>query len=108
MSECVNYLSKDEDIIIDQVPFSYDSTSCQVDIDEFCDRVWEVSLKGKAHWINHSCGIKGCAEAFSIVDGNEKLHRTICSAPREKTIRLNKCMPKVVLLSKESGYWWQA
>ena len=35
-------------------------------------------------WVAHTCKTKGCREGFAVVDGNEKINRPICSAPKSQ------------------------
>lgn len=54
------------------------------DIEDLCEQVnLHRSLKSPK-WISHKCSMKGRSEGFAVVDGNEKLNRPICAAPRCK------------------------
>ena len=41
-------------------------------------------LQSSPKWVAHECHMKGCSEGFAVVDGNEKINRPICAAPRCK------------------------
>ena len=36
-------------------------------------------------WVQHVCNVPGCSEGMITIDGNEKLTRAMCAAPKEKT-----------------------
>ena len=67
------------------VPIS--PTSNRINIDELCDTAVEQVFTSENEWRRHKCNIIGCAEGFVICDGNEKLSRRICAAPKDR-IRL--------------------
>ena len=75
------------------VPIS--PTSNRINIDELCDAAVEQVFTWENEWKRHKCNIIGCAEGFVICDGNEKLSRRICAAPKDR-IRLSKGMPRIV------------
>ena len=35
-------------------------------------------------WVLHQCSVVGCKEGMVTIDGNEKLTRAMCAAPKEK------------------------
>lgn len=56
-------------------------------------------MEKQESWIHHSCAIKGYAEGYVTIDGNEKLRRSICSQSGEKIIsteglRVQVCCPE--------------
>ena len=56
-------------------------------------------------WVSHKCTFKGCSEGFAVVDGNEKVNRTVCAAPRSK-VRLPSqhfCMTSLCCRSPLTG-----
>ena len=67
------------------VPIS--PTSNRINIDELCDTAVEQVFTSENEWRRHKCNIIGCAEGFVNCDGNEKLSRRICAAPKDR-IRL--------------------
>ena len=54
------------------------------DIEHLCQRVM-LKVQSKApQWVQHQCHIAGCSEGMVTIDGNEKLTRAMCAAPKEK------------------------
>ena len=51
-------------------------------------------ISEKPPMLDHACDVPGCAEGYASVDGNEKVDRTICAAPKCK-IQFSKNMAKV-------------
>ena len=35
-------------------------------------------------WVHHVCNVPGCKEGMVTIDGNEKVNRTVCAAPKNK------------------------
>ena len=70
-------------------------TSNRIDVDDLCDSAVVEVFSSENEWKHHVCKVKGCLEGFIMCDGNEKLCRRICAAPRE-TINLSRSMPKIV------------
>ena len=58
--------------------------NCRKDIEKLCSNVYDVIVKEVPRWISHMCSVPGCAERFAMLDGNEKLTRSMCSAPKCK------------------------
>ena len=54
------------------------------DIDNVCEVVNLHRSLTPPRWVSHKCTFKGCSEGFAVVDGNEKVNRTVCAAPRSK------------------------
>lgn len=52
-------------------------------------------------WLHHQCSVKGCSEGYVSIDGNEKVRRPQCAAPRQR-IRLAASMPNVFLTCPNS------
>jgi len=52
-------------------------------LEQFCASANLLSSKSPK-WVGHTCKTKGCREGFAVVDGNEKINRPICSAPKSK------------------------
>ena len=45
-------------------------------------------------WVQHECNVSGCKEGMVSINGNEKLMRAMCAAPKEKTkcpVNLAQC-----------------
>ena len=54
------------------------------DIEKLCELAnLQLSLRSPK-WVAHSCGMKGCREGFAVVDGNEKINRPVCAAPKSR------------------------
>ena len=54
------------------------------DIEQLCEVAnLQLSIRSPK-WVAHSCGIKGCREGFAVVDGNEKINRPVCAAPKSR------------------------
>lgn len=60
------------------------SESNRRDIEELCEY---ANLHRSLHtpkWIAHCCRVKGCQEGFAVIDGNEKINRPVCAAPKSR------------------------
>ena len=47
-------------------------------------RVHDIIITEVPKWIHHICTVPGCVHRFAMLDNNEKLTRTMCSAPQCK------------------------
>lgn len=72
-----------------------DPASNRIDIDDLCDEAVQQVFTSENAWKQHMCEVKGCSEGFVMCDGNEKLSRRICAAPRE-SFKLASNMPRIV------------
>ena len=45
------------------------------DVESLCKSLWEEICSLRNKWVMHKCKVKGCAEGYATVDGNEKLRR---------------------------------
>ena len=54
------------------------------DIEQLCKAAYEVFSTEVPQWIHHKCSVTGCSTGYETLDGNEKLTRTMCSAPHCK------------------------
>ena len=61
--------------------------NCRKDIEKLCSNVYDVIVKEVPRWISHMCSVPGCAERFAMLDGNEKLTRSMCSA-KSRSLKL--------------------
>lgn len=70
--------------------------NCRRDIEKLCRDVYDIIVMEVPRWIGHVCSVPGCAERFAMLDGNEKITRTMCPAPKCK-VKIPKtgheCMP---------------
>ena len=75
------------------------------DIDDLCEQVNLHRSLSSPRWVSHQCTLKGCSEGFAVVDGNEKLNRTVCAAPRSKVCLPNQhiCMTTLCCRSPVTG-----
>ena len=59
----------------------------ELDIESLCEQVYAyIRNVIDQKWISHVCSEVGCKERFIVIDGNEKLYRSICNAERSKII----------------------
>ena len=59
----------------------------ELDVETLCDQVYEyIRSEIDKKWINHVCSEVGCKERYIVMDGNEKLYRSICGAEKSKII----------------------
>ena len=54
------------------------------DIEYLCQHVMLKAQSTTPQWVQHQCNIAGCSEGMVTIDGNEKLTRAMCAAPKEK------------------------
>ena len=53
-------------------------------IEDLCERANLKRSLSSPKWVQHRCLTKGCTEGFAVVDGNEKINRAICAAPKTR------------------------
>ena len=63
---------------------TYTETGKRRDVESLCKPLWEKICSLRNKWVMHKCKVKGCAEGYVTVDGNEKLRRPMCAAPRSR------------------------
>ena len=51
-------------------------------IEKLCQDACHHLFIGRPRWIDHQCTVKGCAEGYATVDGNQKVCRSMCCAPK--------------------------
>ena len=56
------------------------------DMELFCQKAMLVISTSPPRWVQHSCSVPGCKEGMITIDGNEKLTRSMCSAPKSKML----------------------
>ena len=54
------------------------------DIESVCQQAFLAHCSEVPKWINHVCETPGCKERYATLDGNEKVSRTMCAAPKSK------------------------
>ena len=67
------------------IPWPRKQKSREVDLEGICKITYPV-IKSyfEAKWLDHTCDEKGCKSRFIVIDGNEKLYRSICAAEKNK------------------------
>ena len=73
----------------------YTSMGKRRDLENLCECLWEVIASRRNKWVMHKCSIKGCAEGYVTIDGNEKLHRPICGVPHSRC-QIRRDLPVIV------------
>lgn len=77
------------------VEVNVSAVSNRIDIDAICDEVLTEIFSHENQWKDHICDVVGCKEGFVVCDGNEKLSRRICAAPKNQ-FKLSRSMPKIM------------
>lgn len=54
------------------------------DLEQLCECANLHTSQSSPKWVHHICSMKGCKEGFAVVDGNEKINRSVCAAPRRR------------------------
>ena len=54
------------------------------DIEGLCEVANHMRSLDSPKWVQHRCSTIGCTEGFAVIDGNEKINRSICAAPKSK------------------------
>ena len=54
------------------------------DLEDLCEHENLIRSSASPKWVHHQCSTKGCSEGFAVIDGNEKINRTICAAPKTR------------------------
>ena len=81
------------------------------DLEELCKQAHQIFSTEPPTWIQHSCRVPGCSKGYATLDGNEKITRTMCSAPSSKVqiptsgISVMSCCPNTPALggNKKAG-----
>ena len=69
-------------------------------IEKLCEAATGFLSTVPPKWVHHVCSVKGCRKGFAVVDGNEKVNRTMCAAPKSKVyideqkIYMTQCCPQ--------------
>ena len=80
--------------------FTENSASNRRNIEELCRRIAVDLAQRPPKWVKHMCATKGCIEGYATIDGNEKISRTMCSAPTNKVflpagrVSVMQCCPQ--------------
>ena len=70
--------------ILDAQDFSVCTVGNRRDIERLCQCVMFKVQSTTLRWVQHQCNTAGCSEGMVTIDGNEKLTRAMCAAPKEK------------------------
>lgn len=89
------FLFKLKEFFKHDITVDIDMSSNRVNIDRLCDEAVKEVFTSDNKWKQHKCNVIGCSEGFVMCDGNEKLSRRICAAPRE-SFKLASNMPRIV------------
>ncbi len=73
----------------------YTSNGKRRNIEMLCEELCNILNTMPNKWALHRCTVKGCAEGYVTIDGNEKLRRPICAAPKSR-VQLRPDLPTVV------------
>ena len=69
-------------------------------IECLCEEATHILSTKSPMWVKHICNTKGCSEGFAVVDGNKKVNRSMCAAPKSKVyldqqkINMMQCCPR--------------
>ena len=64
--------------------FSLRTVGNRRDIEHLCQCAMLKIQALPPRWVHHQCGVAGCKEGMITIDGNEKLTRAMCAAPKDK------------------------
>ena len=73
----------------------YTSNGKRRNIEMLCKDLYNSLNSRPNKWALHRCTVKGCTEGCVTIDGNEKLRRPICAAPKSH-VQLRPDLPTVV------------
>ena len=74
---------------------TYTESGKKRNLEGLCETLWEEICQTRNKWVMHRCGVKGCAEGYVTVDGNEKLWRPTYAAPCSK-LKIQRDLPMIV------------
>ena len=66
--------------------FNIFTTGNRRDIEQLCQSVMRGVNSQTPEWVHHECDVPGCKEGMITIDGNEKLNRAMCAAPKTKVM----------------------
>jgi len=70
--------------ILEDVNFGCYTSGNRRNVELLCRRAMMVISVSPPKWIHHCCNVPGCREGMVTIDGNEKLTRAMCAAPKSK------------------------
>ena len=68
--------------------------------EDICQKANMHMFKITPRWVHHSCDIEGCNEGMVTINGNEKIRRSMCAAPKQfvaiphNGINVRQCCPR--------------
>ena len=71
--------------MLESQDFSRSTAGNRRDIEYLCQLIMLRIQSSPPRWVQHECSVPGCKEGMVTIDGNEKLTRGMCAAPKEKT-----------------------
>ncbi len=86
--------------LLQEQDFSKCTPGNRRDIEHLCQSAILNIQRSSPKWVQHACSIPGCKEGLVTIDGNEKLTRAMCAAPKDKVkcpvnhINLVQCCSK--------------
>ena len=97
--ELVDFFSKHR--LLNAIDFNPNSLpGNRRDIEVICQKAIMHLSKTTPRWVHHSCDTKGCREGMVTIDGNEKIRRSMCAAPKQfvaiphNGINVRQCCPR--------------
>ena len=70
--------------ILEEVNFACYTPGNRRNIELLYQRAMMVISASPPRWVHHRCNVPGCNEGMVVIDGNEKLTRAMCAAPKSK------------------------
>jgi hypothetical protein len=77
------------------------------DLQFLCNKVMLKIYEMPNRWLSHTCEVEGCKDGYVTIDGNEKVHRPKCAAPKE-CIRTGPSIPNIINCCPESPVFGNA
>lgn len=84
--------------LLSTVDFNTELPGNRKDMEHLCCKA-NFHLTQIPQWVHHECKVKGCKEGLATIDGNEKMRRSTCGAPKTKvsiphnSINVMQCCP---------------
>ena len=86
--------------LLDTIDFGTQTTAGnRKDVEDLCRKANLHLSQITPEWLHHVCNVKGCREGLATIDGNEKIRRSMCAAPKSKvpiphnSINIMQCCP---------------
>ena len=72
--------------ILEEVNFGCYTSGNRRNVELLCQRAMMYISISSPKWVQHCCNVPGCREGMVTIDGNEKLTRAMCAAPKSKVM----------------------